>query len=67
MFLAGTNSRLMMGAALQLPRPSPPSSSALIPFRGDRDFVERPLLDDILQRASEQGTRIGLVGLGGVG
>jgi hypothetical protein len=53
--------------ASQLPRPSPPPPSAIIPFRRDRDFVDRSLLDDILQRAAEPGTRIGLVGLGGVG
>jgi hypothetical protein len=45
----------------------PPSPSAIIPFRRDRDFVARPVLDDVWQRASELGARVGLVGLGGVG
>ena len=49
------------------PRSSHPLPSAIIPFRRDRDFVELPLLDDILHRATEPGARIGLVGLGGVG
>jgi Heterokaryon incompatibility protein (HET) len=44
-----------------------PSPSATIPFRRDRDFVERPILGNISQRAAQPGARIGLVGLGGVG
>jgi hypothetical protein len=44
-----------------------PSPSSTIPFRRDRDFVERPILGNISQRAAQPGARIGLVGLGGVG
>ncbi|KAF7509983.1 hypothetical protein GJ744_007297 [Endocarpon pusillum] len=53
-------------AASSLPRP-PPSPSAIIPFRRDRDFVERKVLNDVWQRACQPAARIGLVGLGGVG
>lgn len=45
----------------------PPPPSAIIPFRRDRDFIERDVLADVWQRAFEPGARIGLVGLGGVG
>ncbi|KAK5099533.1 hypothetical protein LTR70_002434 [Exophiala xenobiotica] len=45
----------------------PPCPLSLIPFRRDRDFVERDVLNDIWQRACEPAARIGLVGLGGVG
>jgi hypothetical protein len=48
------------------PRPSPPLS-AIIPFRRDRDFVERDVFGDIWQRVFEPAARIGLVGLGGIG
>ncbi|KIX03312.1 uncharacterized protein Z518_06864 [Rhinocladiella mackenziei CBS 650.93] len=48
------------------PRACPPPS-AVIPFRRDRDFVEREVLGDIWQRAFEPAARVGLVGLGGVG
>ena len=41
--------------------------SSLIPFRRDRDFVGRDVLNDLWQRACEPAARIGLVGLGGVG
>ncbi|KAL6240400.1 hypothetical protein RBB50_012682 [Rhinocladiella similis] len=54
------------GAASPPSRPPPPPS-AIIPFRRDRDFVERDVLNDLWQRASEPAARIGLVGLGGVG
>jgi hypothetical protein len=46
--------------------PSPPPS-AIIPFRRDRDFVVRKVLDSIWQRVFEPAARIGLVGLGGIG
>lgn len=49
------------------PSRPPPPPSAIIPFRRDRDFVERDVLNDLWQRASEPAARIGLVGLGGVG
>jgi hypothetical protein len=48
------------------PRPSLPPS-AIIPFRRDRDFIERDVLSNIWRRAFEPAARIGLVGLGGVG
>ncbi|KAK5082564.1 hypothetical protein LTR70_007670 [Exophiala xenobiotica] len=46
--------------------PSPPPS-IVVPFRRDRDFVERPVFDEIWQRASKPAARVGVVGLGGVG
>ncbi|KAH8645407.1 hypothetical protein BX600DRAFT_164630 [Xylariales sp. PMI_506] len=42
--------------------------SVIIPFSRDTDFVERgDLLDRILQKCTEPGSRTALVGLGGVG
>lgn len=41
--------------------------SIVIPFRRDRDFVERNVLDEIFHRICEPAARVGLVGLGGVG
>jgi hypothetical protein len=52
--------------SLRTPQPST-SPSAIIPFRRDRDFIERDVLADIWQRAFEPAARVGLVGLGGVG
>ncbi|KAK5321235.1 hypothetical protein LTR93_006478 [Exophiala xenobiotica] len=46
---------------------SPPPPSAIIPFPQDRDFVERKVLKNLLQRAIKPGARVGLVGLGGIG
>ncbi|KAK5553028.1 hypothetical protein LTR46_009104 [Exophiala xenobiotica] len=46
---------------------SPPPPSAIIPFRRDRDFVERDVLKDLWKRAIKPGARVGLVGLGGIG
>ncbi|KAK5412625.1 hypothetical protein LTR06_005595 [Exophiala xenobiotica] len=57
-----TNLILLGGKASS---PLPPS--AIIPFGQDRDFVEREVLKDLLQRANEPGARMGLVGLGGIG
>ncbi|ERF75281.1 hypothetical protein EPUS_00073 [Endocarpon pusillum Z07020] len=53
-------------AASSLPRPLP-TPSAIIPFRRDRDFVERNILNDVWEQVSKPAARIGLVGLGGVG
>lgn len=39
----------------------------VIPFRRDRDFVERRILDTIVWKASGKAARVGVVGLGGVG
>lgn len=50
--------------AVSEPRAKP---SALLPFRRDPDFVDRPVMRQILQQACEPGARLGLVGLGGVG
>lgn len=48
--------------------PDQPLTPALqIPFRRDRDFVERHLLTEIWQRATQPAARVGLIGLGGVG
>lgn len=45
----------------------PPAPSAVIPFRRDRDFVHRSIIDELWHRASEPGARVGLIGLGGTG
>lgn len=47
---------------------TPPNPSAVIPFSRDIDFVERKeILDQIHQKGAIAGSRIALVGLGGVG
>ncbi|KFY66621.1 hypothetical protein V496_01972 [Pseudogymnoascus sp. VKM F-4515 (FW-2607)] len=47
---------------------TPPTSSIVIPFSRDEDFVERGgLLDQIHQKCAVLGSRTALVGLGGVG
>ncbi|KAG4431648.1 hypothetical protein IFR05_012871 [Cadophora sp. M221] len=46
---------------------TPPNSSIVIPFSRDADFVERGILDQIHQKCAILGSRIALVGLGGVG
>ena len=47
---------------------TPPHPSAFLPFARDRDFVERgELLEQIHQKCAVPGSRIALVGLGGVG
>ncbi|OBT39371.1 hypothetical protein VE00_10239 [Pseudogymnoascus sp. WSF 3629] len=47
---------------------TPPNPSIVIPFSRDTDFVERGvLLDQINQKCAVLGSRIALVGLGGVG
>jgi hypothetical protein len=52
-----------------LERPEiPPSSSIVIPFARNADFVERgTTLDQLQQRWTAPGARAALVGLGGVG
>lgn len=45
-----------------------PSPLSTVPFRRDSDFVDRgALFDQIDEKTSETGSRIALVGLGGVG
>jgi len=58
-----TNHRLF------LERPeTPPSPLSTIPFTRDPDFVRRDtLLDQIHEKNSVPGSRIALIGLGGVG
>ncbi|OJI99265.1 hypothetical protein ASPVEDRAFT_80884 [Aspergillus versicolor CBS 583.65] len=47
---------------------TPPNPLSTVPFRRDPDFVDRgTLLDQIDEKGSEPGSRIALVGLGGVG
>ncbi|PQE30876.1 hypothetical protein CJF32_00011333 [Rutstroemia sp. NJR-2017a WRK4] len=47
---------------------TPPNPSIVIPFSRDTDFVERgTILDQIYQKCAVSGSRIALVGLGGVG
>ncbi|CAJ2506644.1 Uu.00g078300.m01.CDS01 [Anthostomella pinea] len=47
---------------------TPPNPSSIIPFGQDNDFIQRGnTLDRIHQASATPGTRIALVGLGGVG
>ena len=46
---------------------TPPNPSIVIPFSRDTDFVERGILNQIHQKCAVLGSRIALVGLGGVG
>lgn len=41
--------------------------SILIPFRRDRDFVDRSILRDVEVKCSEPAAQVALVGLGGMG
>ncbi|OAL52204.1 TPR-like protein [Pyrenochaeta sp. DS3sAY3a] len=41
--------------------------SSTVPFRRDRDFIDRGLLAAIHEKCSEPASRVALVGLGGVG
>jgi hypothetical protein len=47
---------------------TPPSPSAVIPFRRDPGFIEQGnILDQIHHKCGKPGSRTALVGLGGVG
>jgi hypothetical protein len=47
---------------------TPPSPASTVPFRRDRDFVERgALVDQINQKCVVLGSWTALIGLGGVG
>ncbi|KAF2500541.1 TPR-like protein [Lophium mytilinum] len=46
---------------------NPSSPSSTVPFRRDRDFVDRDILSEIHQKCSQPASRVALVGLGGVG
>ncbi|PVH73200.1 hypothetical protein DL98DRAFT_431749 [Cadophora sp. DSE1049] len=46
---------------------TPPNPSIIIPFSRDEEFVDRATLDQIHQKCAIPGSRIALVGLGGVG
>ena len=47
---------------------TPPNPSAIVPFGRDTDFIERgAILDQIHYKCAVPGSRIALVGLGGVG
>jgi hypothetical protein len=48
------------------PLPPPPPSST-VPFHRDPHFVGRPQLEGLEEKLSIGGTRVALVGLGGVG
>ena len=41
--------------------------SSTVPFRRDRNFVERQILAEIDSRSHQPASRLALVGLGGVG
>ncbi|KAJ5560553.1 hypothetical protein N7513_002952 [Penicillium frequentans] len=74
---SGTNDGVLVGinngtvtTQLHLPqRPeTPPSPLSTVPFKRDADFVSRDrLLDQIHEKGLIPGSRIALVGLGGVG
>jgi hypothetical protein len=53
-------------ALLTVP-PLPLTPSSTVPFRRDRDFVDRDILSEIHCKSSQPASRVGLVGLGGVG
>ncbi|KAL1990037.1 hypothetical protein VTN49DRAFT_7234 [Thermomyces lanuginosus] len=56
--------------AIQSIRPSAdsgPAPSSTIPFRRDPHFVDRGMLTEIQEKGKQQGSRVALVGLGGVG
>ena len=57
---------LMTSLTLERPE-TPPNPSVVIPFNRDPDFVERGILDQIHEKCAVLGSRIALVGLGGVG
>lgn len=61
---AATSSTLQ--PPIQNPSPQPTPSST-VPFRRDRDFVDRDILSELHQRCSQPASRAALVGLGGVG
>ncbi|KAJ5623935.1 hypothetical protein N7510_000244 [Penicillium lagena] len=71
----GNNHGLQIGdnrgsikAEFYLPQETPPSPLSTVPFTRDPDFVRRnTLLDRIHEKSSVLGSRIALVGLGGVG
>ncbi|KAH8586899.1 P-loop containing nucleoside triphosphate hydrolase protein, partial [Bisporella sp. PMI_857] len=44
-----------------------PTPSSTVPFRRDKDFVDRDILVEINQKCSLPASRVALVGLGGVG
>lgn len=47
---------------------TPVSPLSTVPFNLDPDFVERSvLLDEIHEKCSKPGSRVALVGLGGIG
>ena len=47
---------------------TPPEPSSNVPFRRDRNFVERgDLLDEISDKLAQPAARVALVGLGGIG
>lgn len=47
---------------------TPPTPSSTVPFYRDPDFVDRPeILEQIHEKLSKPGARVGLAGLGGVG
>lgn len=47
---------------------TPPAPLSTVPFRRDPEFVSRDtLLDEIHRKISAPGSRVALVGIGGVG
>lgn len=49
------------------PPSTQPTASSTVPFRRDQDFVYRDILSKIDRRCLQSGSRVALVGLGGVG
>ena len=60
---------IAIAAAERQERPeTPPNPSSTVPFRRDKDFVERGVLfDQIQQKCAVPGSWTALIGLGGVG
>ncbi|KAJ5557363.1 hypothetical protein N7494_001278 [Penicillium frequentans] len=67
--LVGTNNGTVTTQLHLSQRPkNPPSPLSTVPFKRDADFVSRDrLLDQIYEKGLISGSRIALVGLGGVG
>jgi hypothetical protein len=64
-----TLTKLKLTKIIDPERPeTPPTPLSTVPFRRDPDFVSRDtLLDQIHEKVSVPGSRIALVGIGGIG
>jgi hypothetical protein len=62
-----TSATLIIPTSSERPE-TPPHPSCFVPFPRDKEFVDRgTLLDQIRERCAVGGSRVALVGLGGVG